>query len=160
MVRSDIYLLRVDRRVHLRRNRQREIQMSKQALYDAFQAGWLARQGIASRPLGMGCDSCFCEWYEKAIETVDRVGGLNDPIHLTPTLHIEDPMGLHGGPTVVNLLIDQRPVNCRNRLKDEHKPHPRSGCAYCKTGGIRGCPFESRRPAKYHGGLAKKGKQP
>lgn len=35
-----------------------------------------------------------------------------------------------------------RPENCRNRLQDEGKPHPKSGCAHCKTGGITGCPFE------------------
>lgn len=37
---------------------------------------------------------------------------------------------------------DNRPTNCRNRLSDEGKPYPRSGCAHCKTGGITGCPFK------------------
>lgn len=35
-----------------------------------------------------------------------------------------------------------RPSNCRNRLRDEGKPYPRSGCNHCKTGGLTGCPFE------------------
>lgn len=37
---------------------------------------------------------------------------------------------------------DNRPANCRNRLSDEGKTYPRSGCAHCKTGGITGCPFK------------------
>lgn len=36
----------------------------------------------------------------------------------------------------------EKPANCRNRLRDEGKPYPRSGCAHCKTGGLTGCPFE------------------
>jgi hypothetical protein len=39
----------------------------------------------------------------------------------------------------------ERPANCRNRLRDEGKPYPRSGCLSCKDGGLRGCPYE--RPA-------------
>lgn len=35
-----------------------------------------------------------------------------------------------------------RPANCRNRLRDEGKPYPRSGCAVCRDGGLRGCPYE------------------
>ncbi len=41
--------------------------------------------------------------------------------------------------------VDKRPVNCRNRLRDEGKAHPRSGCAYCGDGGMRGCPLDSRK---------------
>lgn len=36
-----------------------------------------------------------------------------------------------------------RPNNCRNVLRDEGKPYPKSGCDHCKTGGITGCPFEN-----------------
>lgn len=36
----------------------------------------------------------------------------------------------------------EKPTNCRNRLRDEGKLYPRSGCAHCKDGGMRGCPFE------------------
>ena len=38
-----------------------------------------------------------------------------------------------------------RPENCRNRIRDEGiNPYPKSGCAYCKTGGLTGCPFEDK----------------
>lgn len=33
-------------------------------------------------------------------------------------------------------------MSCRNRLRAEGKPYPRSGCAVCKTGGLTGCPYE------------------
>lgn len=33
-----------------------------------------------------------------------------------------------------------RPMDCRNRLRDEGKPYPKSGCASCGDGGLRGCP--------------------
>lgn len=36
----------------------------------------------------------------------------------------------------------ERPANCRNRLHDEGKAYPRSGCYHCKTGGLTGCPFD------------------
>lgn len=39
-----------------------------------------------------------------------------------------------------------RPADCRNRLRDEGKPYPRSGCLVCKDGGLRGCPYERRTP--------------
>ena len=39
---------------------------------------------------------------------------------------------------------DERPINCRNRLRDEGKPYPRSGCAVCKTGGLHGCIYERK----------------
>lgn len=39
-----------------------------------------------------------------------------------------------------------RPANCRNRLRDEGKAYPRSGCASCGDGGLRGCPYEGRPP--------------
>lgn len=38
--------------------------------------------------------------------------------------------------------IDVRPSNCRNRLKDEGKSHPKSGCQSCQNGGLMGCPHE------------------
>ena len=41
--------------------------------------------------------------------------------------------------------IEIRPANCRMRLRDENKAYPRSGCGYCKDGGLRGCPYEGRR---------------
>lgn len=40
---------------------------------------------------------------------------------------------------------DPRPAGCRNRLADEGKPHPRSGCAIegCVGAlGVGGCPYE------------------
>lgn len=39
-------------------------------------------------------------------------------------------------------MSDTRPGLCRNRLRDEGKPHPRSGCAVCRNGGMMGCPHE------------------
>lgn len=36
-----------------------------------------------------------------------------------------------------------RPNNCRNVLRDEGKPYPKSGCDSCKTGGLTGCPYEN-----------------
>lgn len=34
------------------------------------------------------------------------------------------------------------PSNCRERLRAEGKPYPRSGCSVCKIGGLTGCPYE------------------
>jgi len=42
-------------------------------------------------------------------------------------------------------MTDLRPSNCRNRLRDEGKTYPRSGCAYCHDGGLFGCPLEDRK---------------
>lgn len=39
--------------------------------------------------------------------------------------------------------MSARPANCRNQLRDDGKPYPRSGCAVCKDGGMRGCPYET-----------------
>lgn len=36
---------------------------------------------------------------------------------------------------------EQRPKNCRNQLRDDGKPYPKSGCDVCKTGGLTGCPY-------------------
>jgi len=36
----------------------------------------------------------------------------------------------------------EKPANCRNRLRDEGKAYPKSGCGHCKNGGLMGCPFE------------------
>lgn len=47
------------------------------------------------------------------------------------------------------MMDDDRPALCRNRLKDEGKPHPRSGCNVCRNGGMMGCPHE-RAGAKDH----------
>jgi hypothetical protein len=41
---------------------------------------------------------------------------------------------------------EARPQDCRNRLRDEGKAYPRSGCLVCKDGGLRGCPYEGARP--------------
>ncbi|QIV65837.1 hypothetical protein Cp1R7AA1_179 [Mesorhizobium phage Cp1R7A-A1] len=35
-----------------------------------------------------------------------------------------------------------RPEGCRNRLRDEGKPYPKSGCTVCKNGGMVGCRYE------------------
>jgi collagenase-like PrtC family protease len=40
--------------------------------------------------------------------------------------------------------VRERPANCRNRLRDEGRAYPKSGCAVCKDGGLRGCPYEGR----------------
>lgn len=45
---------------------------------------------------------------------------------------------------------DDRPQTCRNRLRDEGKAYPRSGCDYCKEGGLRGCIYD-RRPFPPYG---------
>lgn len=37
---------------------------------------------------------------------------------------------------------DHKPANCRNRLRDEGQPYPKSGCASCGNGGLMGCPHE------------------
>lgn len=34
------------------------------------------------------------------------------------------------------------PANCRNRLKAEGKPFPKSGCSACYMGGMHGCPHD------------------
>lgn len=44
-------------------------------------------------------------------------------------------------------MTDERPANCRNRLRDEGFEYPRSGCARCGTGGMTGCPYESSMDA-------------
>lgn len=38
--------------------------------------------------------------------------------------------------------MDNRPALCRNRLRDEGKHYPRSGCKSCGNGGMMGCPYE------------------
>lgn len=43
----------------------------------------------------------------------------------------------------LNAKPESKPTNCRNRLRDEGKPYPKSGCAYCGHGGLIGCPFEN-----------------
>jgi hypothetical protein len=43
-------------------------------------------------------------------------------------------------------MSEPRPQDCRNRLRDEGKAYPRSGCLVCKDGGLRGCPYEGARP--------------
>lgn len=45
---------------------------------------------------------------------------------------------------IVAASAEARPSNCRNRLRDEGEPYPRSGCNHCKTGGLTGCPFEGK----------------
>jgi hypothetical protein len=35
-----------------------------------------------------------------------------------------------------------KPENCRDRLKEEGKAYPKSGCAVCAVGGLLGCPFD------------------
>lgn len=42
----------------------------------------------------------------------------------------------------VAFKMPDKPKNCRNRLRDEGKAYPRSGCDYCGTGGMMGCPYE------------------
>lgn len=37
---------------------------------------------------------------------------------------------------------DARPSNCRNRMRDEGKAYPKSGCQSCGNGGLMGCPHE------------------
>jgi hypothetical protein len=34
---------------------------------------------------------------------------------------------------------------CRNRLRNEGKPYPKSGCAHCGNGGMAGCPYDGQR---------------
>lgn len=38
--------------------------------------------------------------------------------------------------------MTERPMLCRNSLRDAGKPYPRSGCAICKDGGLMGCPYD------------------
>lgn len=45
-------------------------------------------------------------------------------------------------------MTSERPNNCRNALRDAGKPYPKSGCAVCKDGGLRGCPYERPRDEK------------
>jgi hypothetical protein len=42
------------------------------------------------------------------------------------------------------IAIDPRPANCRNRLRDNGKTYPRSGCQSCNNGGLMGCPYEKK----------------
>lgn len=38
-------------------------------------------------------------------------------------------------------ITDPRPANCRERLREQGKPYPRSGCSACrKSLGMLGCP--------------------
>lgn len=45
------------------------------------------------------------------------------------------------------LVQDELPSSCRERLRLEGKPYPRSGCLVCKTGGLMGCPYKRRMAA-------------
>lgn len=49
---------------------------------------------------------------------------------------------------------DARPMNCRNRIRDNGLPYPRSGCAACGNGGLMGCPYERPAPTPPAGGEA------
>ncbi len=49
-----------------------------------------------------------------------------------------------------------RPANCRMALQAAGKPYPRSGCAVCKDGGLRGCPYERATPRAAAAGDAAK----
>lgn len=42
------------------------------------------------------------------------------------------------------MTLDTRPAYCRDRLRDEGKSYPRSGCQACVEGGLRGCPHDHR----------------
>lgn len=42
------------------------------------------------------------------------------------------------------MTTENRPKNCRNRLRDEGQIYPKSGCVVCKTGGLTGCPHEHK----------------
>ncbi len=44
--------------------------------------------------------------------------------------------------SVAATTADTRPIDCRNRLRDEGQSYPKSGCAVCRTGGLTGCPYE------------------
>lgn len=44
-----------------------------------------------------------------------------------------------------HIYTQSKPENCRNRLRDEGKAYPKSGCEYCKTGGLTGCPFDNKK---------------
>lgn len=46
---------------------------------------------------------------------------------------------------MTDTTTETRPAACRNRLRDEGKAYPRSGCAVCKDGGMRGCPYDASR---------------
>ena len=43
-----------------------------------------------------------------------------------------------------NAYLGERPPLCRNALRDNGQPYPRSGCAVCRNGGLMGCPYENR----------------
>ena len=53
-----------------------------------------------------------------------------------------DPVGL--AQALSRPSAEIRPPLCRNRLRDEGKAYPKSGCKVCHKGGIFGCPFENR----------------
>lgn len=49
-------------------------------------------------------------------------------------------------PTVTDVVIDPRlPAQCRERLRLEGSAYPKSGCAVCGDGGMRGCPYTTNR---------------
>ena len=41
--------------------------------------------------------------------------------------------------------MSEKPMLCRERLREEGKPYPRSGCSICRTGGLTGCPYRATR---------------
>ena len=46
----------------------------------------------------------------------------------------------------LGLTKQRRPSDCRQRLYDEGKDHPKSGCKVCHNGGLFGCIFEKQIP--------------
>lgn len=56
-------------------------------------------------------------------------------------------------------VSEARPSNCRNRLRDEGQAYSRSGCASCKDGGLRGCPYEAAAAVRADDGALSIGQQ-
>lgn len=48
------------------------------------------------------------------------------------------------------LVGKEKPASCRERLRLEGKPYPRSGCDSCHMGGMLGCPYDKQRPTGEH----------
>lgn len=68
-------------------------------------------------------------------EQADKLGA---ELHAWLRAHIAVAPAASGG----EVKPEPSPKQCRERLMREGKPHPRSGCVVCKTGGLTGCPYE------------------
>lgn len=117
----------------------------------------------ASEPAGGGVREalahCANEWADMATSGIQWLRNIRDGIStpdealasmdacLTHCRKAADEVQAALSSPASSSPAEKRPANCRNRLRDEGKPYPKSGCASCGNGGMMGCPHERKAPS-------------